>query len=137
MLHRIRTPVHVAGELQKAVESTDPEVRWRAGVVLEQTSQPRNDLLYAAYVVIQDKKITGLGEGILGTVTLCHNDHLRLAMNRALEATVTPEDADLLRQHLQSDDMYTRVAAASALGRILGDQVLQDLQPLLKDQDDL
>jgi hypothetical protein len=137
MLQLIRMPVHVAGELQKAVESTDPEVRWRAGVVLEQTSQPRNDLLYAAYVVIQDKKITGLGEGILGTVTLCHNDHLRLAMNRALEATVTPEDADLLRQHLQSDDMYTRVAAASALGRILGDQVLQDLQPLLKDQDDL
>jgi hypothetical protein len=137
MLQLIRMPVHVAGELQKATGSADPEVRWRASVVLEQTSQPRNDLLYAAYVVIQDRKVPGLAAGILGTVTLCHNDHLRLAMNRALEATATPQDADLLRRHLAADDVYTRVSAASALGRTLGEAAAEDLAPLLDDSEDL
>jgi HEAT repeat protein len=137
MLKLLQTPVHAAGTLEAASNSEDPEVRWRARLILEQTSQPRNDLLYAAFVVIQDRKVTGLAEAVLGTVPLCHSDHLRLAMSRALEATVTRDDADLIRGRLTSADVHVRDAAASALGRVLGADARDDLLPLLADKQDV
>lgn len=136
MLRLLRAPVHTAGVLAAAAEDPDPEIRWRAKVVLEETSQPRNDLLYAAFVVVNDQRIPGLADAVLGTLPLCRSDHVRLALTRALESTVTPDDAELLRKTLASERPEARVVAATAIRRCLGDEADVDLLPLLDDQDD-
>jgi hypothetical protein len=70
LMQLLRRPTQVADELQAAVRSPDPEVRWRAEIVLQQSNQANHDLLYAALLVIRDQKIEGLTEGVLATFGL-------------------------------------------------------------------
>ena len=136
MLQLMRSPIHTAGLLEGASRNSDLEIQWRAKVVLDETAKPRNDLLYAAFVVINDQRMTGLAKPVLGTLPVCRSDHVRLALSRALEATVTREDEALLRLHLGAEQPEARVVAATALRRCLGDEADVHLLPLLEDSAD-
>ena len=124
------------GVLEKAIESDDPEVRWRAKLVHEQAKTTRSDLLYAALVVIQNQKIEGLAEQVLAVGPACQTELRRQALPKALDATATVKDAAVLRQFLSHEDITSRSAAANALGRLLGAEAKADLLPLLKDSRD-
>lgn len=136
MLQLMRSPIHTSGLLEKALKEGDLEVRWRAQVVLDETAKPRNDLLYAAFVVINDRRISGLAEPVIGTLPVCRSDHVRLALSRALEATVVREDEALLREFLKAEQPEARVVAATALRRCIGDEADAALAPLLEDPAD-
>jgi hypothetical protein len=138
LMQLLRRPTQVADELQAAVRSPDPEVRWRAEIVLQQSNQANHDLLYAALLVIRDQKIQGLTAGVLATFPVCrHENRLRFVMGDAFNATATAADADLLRSSLQTDDLNLRVMVATALGRTLGTKASDDLRPLLDDPEDI
>ena len=138
LMQLLRRPTQVADELQAAVRSPDPEVRWRAELVLQQSKQANHDLLYAALLVIRDQKIQGLTAGVLATFPVCrHENRLRFVMGDAFNATATAADADLLRASLQTDDLNLRVMVATALGRTLGTMAGEDLRPLLDDPEDI
>ncbi len=138
LMQLLRRPTQVADELQAAVRSPDPEVRWRAEIVLQQSNQANHDLLYAALLVIRDQKIEGLTEGVLATFPVCrHENRLRFVMGDAFNATATAADEDLLRASLDGDDLNLRVMVATALGRTLGTKASDDLRPLLDDAEDV
>lgn len=122
--------------LEAAAKGPDPEVRWRAKMVLEQTSKPKSDLLYAAFVVIHNQRIGGLAQDVLGCAPACSSDHLKQSMMRALEATAVEDDVPALRQGLAANDPITRSAAATVFGKLLGDKAKPDLIKLLKDGDE-
>ena len=90
-------------------------------------------LLYAALVVIHNQKMTGLTDEILGCAPVCLSDHLKQALNRALEVTATPEDAAKLRKLLESKDVTTRSAAIVTLSKVLRADAAPDLKKLLMD----
>ncbi len=133
MLQLLRMPQRDNSPLEAALKSDDPEVRWRIKVVLEQTNKPKQDLLYAALVVIHNQKMTGLTDEILGCAPVCLSDHLKQALNRALEVTATPEDAAKLRKLLESKDVTTRSAAIVTLSKVLRADAAPDLKKLLMD----
>jgi hypothetical protein len=136
MKQLIQMPAPLTNELQQAVGSLDPEIRWRARVVLEESQRPHEDLLSIAFIVIHDRKLHGLAGPVLGAIPVCDEHQFRLA-ERALLSTLAPDDADLLRRHLYADDVRARVAAVSALSAALGGGARTDLQPLLDDSSDL
>jgi len=132
----MRATAREMSSLEAAAKSQDPEVRWRAKMVLEQTSKPKSDLLYAAFVVIHNQRIAGLTPEILGCAPVCSSDHLKQSMIRALEATAVVGDVPALRQGLIANDPTTRSAAATVFGKLLGDDAKPDLIKLLKDEDE-
>jgi HEAT repeat protein len=111
----LQLATQAAGAIKEASQSSDPEVRWRAEFILNETSKPRSDLLYAALVVIQAESIPGLAGSLLKAGGSCQNEYLRLALARALEATVTPADIPLLAEAVAEQDAVTSLAAFQAL----------------------
>jgi HEAT repeat protein len=111
----LQLATQAAGVIKEASQSSDPEVRWRAEFILNETSKPRSDLLYAALVVIQAESIPGLAGSLLKAGGSCQNEYLRLALARALEATVTPADIPLLTEAVVAQDAITSLAAFQAL----------------------
>lgn len=136
MLELMKRPVQSSAALEAAVRGDDPEVRWRAQVVLQETNKPRSELLYAVFVVIQHGEFPGLADSLLKTMPACHSDYLRVALVRALEATVTADDDELLRGYLRQEDVHVRIAAMTALERVLGPLAVDDLKPILRDPND-
>lgn len=132
----LQEPQREAGVLEKAAASDDPEVRWRAKLVLEQSNKSRSDLLHAAFVVIQHQKIEGLAEQLLAVGPACQTDLRRQSLHKALDATATVKDAPVLRKFLNHEDITSRSAAANVLGRLLGADARADLLPLLNDKRD-
>ncbi len=123
--------------LENAVKSSDPEIRWRAKVVLERANtKPKSDLLYAAFVVIYNQKISGLTDEILGCGPACASDHLRQALLRSLEASAVADDAPKLRKAIGSQDVVTRSSAAVVLSKLVGEAAKPDLMKLLNDPEE-
>jgi len=129
-----REPLVSVELLEKATRSEDPEVRWRATQVLATAEQTFQTILTAALRTVDGQKIKGLAEPILRTFPLCRKSHLRATAIAAFAATVTAEDADLLRKQLQAEDADIRGAAATAIATALGEEAIADLLPLLDDE---
>lgn len=138
MLDLLRRPVPLTDELQRAAAGADPEVRWRAQVVLEQSQQAHHELLHAALAVVRDRKVPGLAEGVLGVNAAARGDaRLRLALTGAFYATVNAADVELLRRHLAHEDLNVRVMVISTFGTLAGEAASADLAPLLDDAEDI
>ncbi len=93
--------------------------------------------MHAAFQVIAAKKTPGVMAELLAAIPLCDQRYLEAAARRATEAAARPQDAVLLRKALRGKNAQVRVAAASALGKSLGQEAQDDLHPLLKDPEDL
>jgi hypothetical protein len=130
-------PPRSLDEIEKLATGTDPEVRWRAKLILDSLRQPGNDLLYASLIVINSRKVQGLADVVLGVAPLCTSDSMQLAMSRALVATATEGDASVLRQNLKSEDVRVRMACLNALVGTLGEAAAADVLPLLADKSDM
>ena len=122
--------------LLAATADNDPEIRWRARQVLDVGKPEAVKVLHAAFQVIAAKKAPGLTAELLAAIPLCDEHYLEVAARRATEAAARPKDAAILRQALRGKNAQVRVAAASALGKALGQDAHDDLYPLLKDPED-
>ncbi|HVJ68810.1 MAG TPA: hypothetical protein VM510_12545 [Caulifigura sp.] len=130
-------PPRSLDDLDKLSTSNDPEVRWRAKLVVDSLRQPGNDLLYASLIVISSRKIQGLADVVLGVAPNCQSESMQLAMSRALMATATARDAEVLRKNLKSEDLHVRIACLNALLTSVGEAGVGDVLPLLDDASDL
>jgi HEAT repeat protein len=132
-----RLPVVSSGLLNKAMQGGDPEVRWRAQIVLKSAGRRTSDLLQAALRVIVQRNLTGLAPEVLGTMYLCTTQMLRETASRALSITAGRDDAERLRKHLDDPSRPVRVAALRALVRVEGTAAQPDLRRLAADRDDV
>jgi hypothetical protein len=130
-------PPRSLDDLEKLANGNDPEVRWRAKLVLDSLRQPGNDLLYASLIVINSRKVQGLTDVVLGVAPLCQSESMQLAMSRALLATAPKDDAAILRKNLKHEDPRVRMACADALVGVIGEAAANDVLPLLDDPSDL
>ncbi len=130
-------PPRSLDQLDKLSTSDDPEIRWRAKLIVDSLRQPGNDLLYASLIVINSRKVQGLADVVLGVAPLCQSDSMQLAMSRALMATATEKDAEILRKNLTSEEPRVRMACLNALLSAVGEAGVADVAPLLDDKSDL
>ncbi|MEX0715347.1 MAG: PQQ-binding-like beta-propeller repeat protein [Planctomycetaceae bacterium] len=138
MAELLRQPAASIALLERAVAGSDPEIRWRAGRLLEHGRGKNARILLSAYRVIERSRIQGVAPQVLSSMVHCDDDFHQRAAERALAATVLPEDAPLLRQALAAEVPARRIAAVSALVALLGDAARPDLAPLLEaDADDV
>jgi len=131
-----RAGATAAPMLRRALESGDPGVRRRAHLLLERAQSALDPApIYAAYMTIVRRAIPGLAEEILGSLAMVPEGHLVTAGQRALEASATHEDAELLRRTVTADAPLLRAAALRALARALGDRAAEDMARALPDPD--
>ena len=119
--------------LMEAAGGDNPEIRWRARLVLNQTDRESRSLLGAVLTVIHETKVAGLAQRLMPVLPLCSDESLRQQLRRALAATAGPADAGYLRQQLAAGDAQSRIAALVALAAALGMEADADALPLLAD----
>ena len=130
-------PVLDTEALTAATQSPDPEVRWRSQKVLT-VGRPETDrMLYAAFRVIEERKLAETLDAVIAAIPLCDKKHIRQAAQNALIAAAREEDAPQLREAIQHENEFVRTAAASSLGRALGEAANEDLQSLVSDESDM
>ncbi|MDX1944383.1 MAG: HEAT repeat domain-containing protein [Pirellulaceae bacterium] len=123
--------------LEQALAGNDPEIRWRAKRILDQTQRESKLLLGAVLAVIHEQKVRGLAGPLFGAVPFCGDNHLRLALRKALAASATPADAPLLREQLTAADPHLRIAAIATLSVAVGTEADPDARRLLNDSEEL
>ena len=137
MKQLLRMPSVAVDLIQKAIEGNDPEISWRAKQVHRHADQAARDLLHAAFVVIEKKKLRGeLVEPLLAAVPLCSEEYLRDAARRALASTSVSDDESLLRRHFKHEEPHVRIAALVTLAKLQEAKADDHLLPLLEDQDE-
>jgi hypothetical protein len=119
--------------LVAAVAGADPEIRWRAQRVLAAGGGESQRILHAAFRLIEQKRIAGLIEELLESIPACDQPYLASAALKAVRATTAQSDAKLLHAALQHEHAGVRAAAVAGCHAALGKQAVQDLSPLLKD----
>jgi hypothetical protein len=132
----LQLPVVSSGLLAKAIQEGDPEVRWRATIVLKSAGQRTSELLHAALRVIVRRKLAGLAPEVLGTMYLCETPALQEAASQALTATAGKDDVERLRKLLSDKSRPARIAALKAIATVLGKDAERDLDRLAADADD-
>jgi hypothetical protein len=132
MAELLRMPVVTTELLQRAIAGDDPEIRWRARIVLDKGKQQWTQVLNATYRVIRIRKIPDLAEPILLSLPLCSDEYLRVSARGALLATAGQNNVALLRKTLAAGDAHSQIATLQTLDHILGAKALADVHPLLK-----
>jgi HEAT repeat protein len=115
-------PIAPIGRLKAALRSPDAEIRARAGSILTKIEQrlPPEALMFAAFRMIQVRKISGLAPELLGVVPLCEKQPVRLALQQAMRVTARPVDIPHLQKALTSKDVEVRIAAIAGLAGVAG-----------------
>jgi hypothetical protein len=126
-----------AVQLAAAVKSKNPEIAYRARVILDYVgSRNRRDtergIIESACIVIQTRQIKGMTTVLLNTLKLVKDPMTQTAIGDALAATVEETDVDQLRAGLRSKNNSQRIASSVALLELLGSVVVKDLQQCLK-----
>ena len=119
--------------LERALKSTDAEVRWRAEEILKNADDPTQGRLYTVCKVIARQQYLGLARELIAVLPLIEGEEGRSAARKALAATATREDAAQLRPLLKSPSDHERGGGATALAAALGRDSITDLKPLLAD----
>ena len=127
-------PVLDTEAIAAATESPDPEVRWRSQKVLTVGRPETERMLYAAFRVIAEEKLSPTLPALISAIPLCDKKHIRVAAQQALVASATEDDAALLRDAISDENVFVRASAATALAEALGETADEDLQPLLRDK---
>lgn len=130
----VRQPSGLNELLAAAIAGDNPEVRWRARLVSEQTTRESQALLHAALMTIQQRKITGVAPQLLAVSQYCTAEPLRTALRRALVATHNAEDTGLLVAALRAPPAELRALAAYALPAANGALADEQLPKLLSDE---
>lgn len=131
----LRLPVMPQSMLQAAIAGEDPEIRWRAERVLSDANQRSADILYSAFQVIAQQKISGLAQAVVKAVPLCSESYLVAAAREALRGTATGDDLPLLHGLLKDENPQLRMAAVEALALVRQSESADKIRPLLADDD--
>lgn len=129
----VRQPAGLNDLLAAAISGSDPEIRWRAKLVAEQTNRESQALLNAVLMTIQRQKITGLTPQLLTVAPFCSAEPLRTSLRRATLAALVPADSAQLIATLHSPSADLRALAASALPAASAEAAAEHLPQLLKD----
>ncbi|WP_254513174.1 outer membrane protein assembly factor BamB family protein [Anatilimnocola floriformis] len=129
----VRQPSGLNELLAAAIAGGNPEVRWRAQLVSEQTTRESQALLHAALMAIAQQKITGLATPLLEVSQFCTAEPLRSPLRRALVATLLPNDTSLLTAALKAPEADLRALAAYALPSASATLADEQLPKLLSD----
>jgi HEAT repeat protein len=127
------TPIET---LVRAQDSDDPEVAWRARLILQSSEDRSAQLMLAALKVVAAERPPETTAVLMDVVPLCRSAFLIRAVHEALRACATSADVPLLRRHLQSESALGRTAAAIALVEVLHDDARGEVYPLLNDADE-
>jgi len=133
MQQLLRSPVSSVELLQKAAQGDDPEIAYRAKVILETANQNREELLHAAFAAIRERNIKGLTDAVLKAIPYCPREYLKRAAAEALKSTSQRDDVGRLREALKSDRIDVRIAAIGAIGSVSGTEAGELLRGLLDD----
>jgi HEAT repeat protein len=120
--------------LRAAAESCDPEVRFRAREVLKQVEGGKSTATpHAVFGTIELHEIPGLAFAVMQYMPYWDDASRGYIARRALLATVTGDDVELLRRALTKKPPERRAAAVVALAKILKDKAAGDLVKALAD----
>ncbi|QDU95716.1 outer membrane protein assembly factor BamB family protein [Lignipirellula cremea] len=123
-------------ELTRAIESENPEIRWRAKLVVQKNQHDSSAMLTAALkLVAHDPSGAGL-EDLLPALPWCQAAHMRLAAQAAMLAVAAPQDYPRLKELLTSGEPAERVAAFYVLSQKLPAEEHDLLRAVLKQSDD-
>lgn len=129
-------PVLPLAPLQLAAESDDAETRWRARRLLDNGQAATSQLLLAALTVIAGDPLPQAVEPVLRIVPLCRQSHLVAAAHQALLACSDTSDLPRLRRALASSTTSIRIAAAVVMAQLLEPDQVNELYPLLTNNDE-
>ncbi len=118
--------------LKVAAEKGEPEVRWRARVILDTGEDESATVLYAVFKTIELRKLRGTVPELLRIIPLCDKPHLVDAVRAALEAVAEPQDAPPLREALSHPHADVRATAALVLWKCDGQRALPHLRAVLE-----
>ena len=121
--------------LRLATKDPDIEVRSRAQHILGRRPRQTDQVSHAVLATIAARKLRGLVPDLLKAIPLFADEYLLAAARKALEATTRAEDADLLRRALAGKNVQVRIAAASAMTKLLGPKSPREVYPLLTDRE--
>lgn len=132
----LRMPMPAVDLLRAAEREGEPEVRWRAKVVLEDVDRRREEVLYAVFKTIQQRKLAGLAEPLLSTLPLVTKEHLFAEGRKTIVATSSSDDEETLRRSLAAGHPRVRIAALAALDALPEMHAEEDAARLLGDSDE-
>ncbi len=92
-------------QLKNATKSANPEVAYRAAIILKNWIPERERLIEAAMWLIGDEKIPGMATDIFKIATVFRDrDKITRAAEQAITGTVGASDAALLISHIEGHD---------------------------------
>jgi HEAT repeat protein len=122
--------------LAAAVAGDNPEIRWRAKIVQDQTDRESRAVLSAVLSAIAEQKIPALAQPLFAVAPLASDQHLQGQLRRALAATAGQSDVEYLKKQLATGDARARVAALATLSAVIGERICTDALPMLTDASD-
>lgn len=130
-------PVPV-GPLFEAAQSSDPELRYRARIVLKRIRRSmKSSVMLAAFKMMRGKPFAKGAPAVLGMIPQLKNESLVAAASEALSSIAQPEHAEMLRTALRkSKHVGTRLVALQALTRLGGASIVDDLKQIVKEDDE-
>lgn len=131
-------PVVPIGALERAVAQGDPEIKYRAKIILQRAAKGRNtSLLRAALLKIRGKEYAEAAPILVDLIPQMGQDDLEVIAAESLLSVAQPKHAARLRAVLkESDHTRLRMAAIRALTKVSGDGAVADLRSVLSDRDD-
>jgi len=124
-------------ELIDAIDSSDPEIRYRAKMILRRIEDSDDDLTLAVLRVIKRDRLPGGVDVLLRIIPRCKGEYLRSAVAEALSASARVEDAGCLKAAIKSGPGEVRAAAIIALESAVGSQAIELLRRYAGDETDL
>jgi len=124
-------------QLVVASKGPDPEIRWRAKEILEQSEQHGEDVFYAVMEVIQGHKIKGLVGPILSAMPYFDKPHLQQAAQRSLRAVAEPRDLPVLEVGLLSESESVKIASIQGIAVASAADATKPIRPLLADSNEI
>ena len=122
--------------LQRAAQSDDPELRYRAKAILEKSRKgSAHGVTYAVYGYIVHHEIKGLTFPILQYMPHSAEPSAFGLASQAVQATATKDDLDLLRRAIKRKYAPRRAVAVLALAKLKGMDAIDELLPLLEHED--
>lgn len=105
--------------LRQAAESSNPEIAYRAAIILKNWVPARERTIEAAFWVIADEKIPGLTQDVFQVVTVFRDrDKIKHAAEQAIVGTAQPTEMDLLVGHIEGHDaLLAHLALAGFMAR--------------------
>lgn len=133
----VAMPIVPIEELRDASQSDDAEIRYRAQNIMAARSMGNasSSVAVACFRTISRLKLRGAAAPLLDVLPLYGEDYVLSAGRDALCATVSDDDAALLRKAMKSGPVESRVAAFAALTALLREQAAGEVHPFMNDEE--